>query len=357
MPCRFWLRSHRISEPGSPMSRSRPKSHKADGTPKRRWTAAERAAKGRKPRKSAGKPRSGKRRDDRLKESQNSHSRRVRQRDSWHKEWLEESSNSSSPRGPEHDARHDGSARRRTDEAPKGKRAKSPRRWEESRSERRQRERSPQKRRFADKGSHGRGRQQDGYRTHSHSAARGEHSHLRGSRQHPERQPQQPDLMAWEPTAAMPPRTVVAEGPPFASFDLPQPLVSELNRMGIKTAFPIQAATIADALAGRDILGRARTGSGKTLGFGLPLLASLAASGRGSRLPRAVILAPTRELAMQVANVLAPLAKSLGLRVTLVAGGMSYGPQLRAFERGVDVVVATPGRLIDLMDQAAVDLS
>ncbi|PIF03844.1 MAG: DEAD/DEAH box helicase [Propionibacterium sp.] len=163
--------------------------------------------------------------------------------------------------------------------------------------------------------------------------------------------------MAWEPTADMPSKGVVAEGPSFASFDLPQPLVSELNRMGIKTAFPIQAATIADALAGRDILGRARTGSGKTLGFGLPLLASLAASGRGSRLPRAVILAPTRELAMQVANVLVPLAKSLGLRVTLVAGGMAYGPQLRAFERGVDVVVATPGRLIDLMDQAAADLS
>jgi len=140
----------------------------------------------------------------------------------------------------------------------------------------------------------------------------------------------------------------------FASLGLPPSLVTALHQGGITTPFPIQAATIPDALSGRDVLGRGQTGSGKTLAFGLPMLARLACG--TSRQPRGLVLVPTRELAMQVTDVLTPLARTLGLSVVLVAGGMSYTPQLRAFQRGVDIVVATPGRLIDLMDQNAVDL-
>ena len=132
-------------------------------------------------------------------------------------------------------------------------------------------------------------------------------------------------------------------------------IVGVLAAEGITQPFAIQEATIRDALEGRDVLGRARTGSGKTLAFGLPLLTRLSATeGRG---PRALILSPTRELALQIADNLAPLAASVGLDLTLVAGGMSYNPQIKAFARGVDVVVATPGRLIDLMEQGAADLS
>ncbi len=145
------------------------------------------------------------------------------------------------------------------------------------------------------------------------------------------------------------------EGSGFLGLGVPEKLAGVLAALDITEPFPIQAATIPDALAGRDVLGRGRTGSGKTLGFGLPMLARLAESkGRGTR---GIVLVPTRELAMQVADVLAPLAKATGLSVQLVAGGMPYGPQLRAFERGVDVVVATPGRLVDLLDQGAASLA
>src|SRR6185437_8895625 len=111
-----------------------------------------------------------------------------------------------------------------------------------------------------------------------------------------------------------------------------------------------------DALAGRDVLGKAQTGSGKTLAFGLPVLARLARrpqDGRPSRrpkAPRALVLVPTRELAVQVADVLQPLGRSLGVTVTTVYGGVSIGRQIDIVGRGVDVVVATPGRLIDLLD-------
>ncbi len=140
----------------------------------------------------------------------------------------------------------------------------------------------------------------------------------------------------------------------FLELGVPEKLAGVLAALGITEPFPIQAATIPDALAGKDVLGRGRTGSGKTLGFGLPMLTRLANSqGVGVR---GLVLVPTRELAMQVADVLAPLARATGLDVTLVAGGMPYGPQLRAFERGVAVVVATPGRLVDLLDQGAASL-
>ena len=142
----------------------------------------------------------------------------------------------------------------------------------------------------------------------------------------------------------------------FAALGVPEELAAALLTQGIVSPFPIQTATIPDALAGRDVLGRGRTGSGKTLAFGLPLLARLAAA-PSSAAPRALVLTPTRELALQIADNLSPLARTLSLDLTLIAGGMAYGPQLRAFERGVDIVVATPGRLIDLLEQGAVDLS
>ena len=143
----------------------------------------------------------------------------------------------------------------------------------------------------------------------------------------------------------------------FSELGVPDALVEVLAGQGIAAPFPIQAATIPDALAGRDVLGRGQTGSGKTLAFGLPSIIRLAAreESKDSR-PGAVMLAPTRELAMQMHDVLRPLAQTMGLSVVLVAGGMSYTPQLRALARGVDVVVATPGRLIDLIERGSADL-
>jgi superfamily II DNA/RNA helicase len=143
----------------------------------------------------------------------------------------------------------------------------------------------------------------------------------------------------------------------FGVLGLPSGLVEQVAQAGIVVPFPIQTATIPDALAGRDVLGRAQTGSGKTLAFGLPMIITLSAGPTGpTRSPRGLVLVPTRELAMQVADVLAPLARTEHLSVVLIAGGMSYTPQLRALQRGVDIVIATPGRLIDLLEQGAVDL-
>ncbi len=146
-----------------------------------------------------------------------------------------------------------------------------------------------------------------------------------------------------------------SEAGDFGSLGLPNSLVEQLRGAGITTPFPIQTATIPDALAGRDVLGRGQTGSGKTLAFGLPMITTL--TGAAGSQPRGLVLVPTRELAMQVTDVLTPLARTMGLSAVLVAGGMSYTPQLRAFQRGVDIVVATPGRLIDLREQGVVDLS
>ncbi|SDT01083.1 DEAD/DEAH box helicase [Microlunatus soli] len=136
----------------------------------------------------------------------------------------------------------------------------------------------------------------------------------------------------------------------FADLGVATELVDRLAADGILTPFPIQAASIPDAVSGRDVLGRGRTGSGKTLGFGLPMLTRLTA-GKRRREPRGLILLPTRELATQVSDVLAPLARAVGLRTMLVAGGMSYVPQLKALDNGVDIVIGTPGRLIDLMER------
>jgi superfamily II DNA/RNA helicase len=141
----------------------------------------------------------------------------------------------------------------------------------------------------------------------------------------------------------------------FAHLGLPDPLVRALAGRGVAEPFPIQAAAIPDALAGRDVCGKAPTGSGKTLAFGLPLLARV---GRADpRRPHALILAPTRELAEQIRRELSPLATGVHRRVLAVYGGVGYGPQKGQLRKGVDVLVATPGRLEDLIDQQSVDLS
>ncbi|MGQ5577356.1 DEAD/DEAH box helicase [Streptomyces sp. ECR3.8] len=142
----------------------------------------------------------------------------------------------------------------------------------------------------------------------------------------------------------------------FADLGLPEGVVRKLAQNGVTTPFPIQAATIPDALAGKDILGRGRTGSGKTLSFGLPTLAQLAGGRTEKHKPRAVILTPTRELAMQVADALQPYGDVLGLKMKVVCGGTSMGNQIYALERGVDVLVATPGRLRDIINRGACSL-
>ncbi|WP_432149434.1 DEAD/DEAH box helicase [Streptomyces sp. bgisy029] len=142
----------------------------------------------------------------------------------------------------------------------------------------------------------------------------------------------------------------------FGDLGLPDGIVRKLAQNGVTTPFPIQAATIPDALAGKDILGRGRTGSGKTLSFGLPTLAALAGGRTEKKKPRAVILTPTRELAMQVADALQPYGDVLGLKMKVVCGGTSMGNQIYALERGVDVLVATPGRLRDIINRGACSL-
>ena len=147
------------------------------------------------------------------------------------------------------------------------------------------------------------------------------------------------------------------DAPAFAELGLPQPLTVVLANLEITQPFPIQAATIPDALAGRDVLGRGRTGSGKTLAFGLPMLTRLMGEKSRPKFPRAMVLVPTRELAMQVRDALTPLAHQAKLSMQLVIGGASYQRQIEGFQRGADIVVATPGRLIDLVNQRSVDLS
>jgi superfamily II DNA/RNA helicase len=142
---------------------------------------------------------------------------------------------------------------------------------------------------------------------------------------------------------------------PFAELGVPEALTGELAEQGILEPFPVQALCIPPALEGRDVCGKAKTGSGKTLAFGIPLL--LRAGKGGPRCPRGLVLVPTRELALQVHDVLAPLAKAIGARVTALYGGAPMERQVTRLRAGVDVVVATPGRLIDLSERGDVDLS
>ncbi len=143
----------------------------------------------------------------------------------------------------------------------------------------------------------------------------------------------------------------------FAELGLPPELVRALRKHGIDKPFPIQAATLPDALARRDVLGRGQTGSGKTLAFGLPLLARLKGHQSRPKQPAAVVMVPTRELAMQVNDALEPLAHALHLRTKVVVGGLSMGKQIDALRRGVELVIATPGRLTDLVERRVCDLS
>jgi superfamily II DNA/RNA helicase len=141
----------------------------------------------------------------------------------------------------------------------------------------------------------------------------------------------------------------------FADLGVPADLVGVLTERGITSPFPIQAASIPDGLAGRDIAGRAPTGSGKTLAFAIPLIAAVGKA--EPRKPRALVLAPTRELAEQIKRDLVPLAVARRRWVATVYGGVGYEPQRRALRRGADVVVACPGRLVDLIREGTVDLS
>jgi superfamily II DNA/RNA helicase len=144
----------------------------------------------------------------------------------------------------------------------------------------------------------------------------------------------------------------------FAALGVAPAIVAALDAEGIREPFPIQALTIADGLEGRDVCGKAKTGSGKTLAFGVPLLQRLsAARSAGRRPPRGLVLVPTRELANQVASVLDPLATAVGLRLTACYGGTGMEDQIAALHAGTDVLVATPGRLIDLTQRGAVDLT
>jgi superfamily II DNA/RNA helicase len=149
------------------------------------------------------------------------------------------------------------------------------------------------------------------------------------------------------------------EPTPFRELGLPERLVAALERADRTTAFEIQARVLPDALAGRNLLGRARTGSGKTIAFGLPVLTRLADTRvpRRAKAIRGLVLVPTRELAGQVVDTIEPLGRALGLRTLAVYGGASIGRQIDALRRGVDIVVATPGRLLDLLERDAATLS
>ena len=145
----------------------------------------------------------------------------------------------------------------------------------------------------------------------------------------------------------------------FIDLGVPAKIAAVLSAQGIDTPFPIQVDSLPDTLAGRDVLGRGKTGSGKTLAFGIPMVARLAVSSnsnQGMRKPRGLVLAPTRELATQITNALQPLANAMNLRVTTIFGGVPQKKQVQALRDGVEIIVATPGRLEDLMAQGILKL-
>jgi superfamily II DNA/RNA helicase len=217
---------------------------------------------------------------------------------------------------------------------------------------------------------------QDGARRGHDPARRGQSAGRRGPaaarRPRPARPPQADPYAGLDRAlseAAAQPEPAPAS---FGQLGLPERLISALAARDIHEPFAIQARALPDALAGQDVLGRAQTGSGKTLAFGLPMLTRLAVAGRGAddggtangdrgrrrdRAPRGLVLVPTRELAQQVADVLTPLGRSVGVSVTTVYGGVPIGRQITRVRDGVDIVVATPGRLIDLLDRQACTLA
>lgn len=152
-------------------------------------------------------------------------------------------------------------------------------------------------------------------------------------------------------------KTPAAGETTFTSLGVDSDLATDLDSRGFTAPFPIQAATLPDTLAGRDVLGRGRTGSGKTLAFSLPLVQRLAQQDKAHPgHPIGLVLAPTRELALQIAEVIEPLARVVDMDVTTIFGGVSAKPQEKALKAGVDVVVACPGRLLDLMGQGLIEL-
>ncbi len=152
-----------------------------------------------------------------------------------------------------------------------------------------------------------------------------------------------------QPLAARAP--VSPESPAFSDFPIREEIVAALEAVGITRTFAIQELTLPIALAGNDLIGQARTGTGKTLGFGVPLLNQLELPGVKGAPPQALVVAPTRELAVQVAGDLTAASRQLGARVLTIYGGRAYEPQTTALKRGVDLVVGTPGRLLDLAQQ------
>ncbi len=142
----------------------------------------------------------------------------------------------------------------------------------------------------------------------------------------------------------------------FSELGLAPELIKVLDSQGIKAPFPIQAATIPDAIAGHDILGKGQTGSGKTLAFGLSMLHNLKGRRAKAHQPLALVLAPTRELAQQINEVLAPLARAIGQETVVIAGGMAFGKQVNALKNRVSILIATPGRLIDLLNRGELRL-
>jgi superfamily II DNA/RNA helicase len=143
----------------------------------------------------------------------------------------------------------------------------------------------------------------------------------------------------------------------FSALGVSPDLVAVLDDAGIARPFPVQRLCIPDALAGRDVCGKAKTGSGKTLAFGLPLVERVTRSAASPGRPTGLVLVPTRELALQVSGVLRPLLQARDLRLAAIYGGARMGQQIGALEGGAEIVVATPGRLIDLVDRGAADLS
>ncbi|AZZ47923.1 DEAD/DEAH box helicase [Rathayibacter rathayi] len=176
------------------------------------------------------------------------------------------------------------------------------------------------------------------------------------------RTPHQADDVVLERLEATATLAVDVEGVTFGDLGLGGNIVRMLTELGAASPFPIQAATIPEVLAGKDVLGRGKTGSGKTIAFGAPVVERLmennGAKGRKpGRAPRALILAPTRELAMQIDRTIQPIARSVGLFTTTIYGGVPQYKQVGALQRGVDIVIATPGRLEDLVEQGRLDLS
>ena len=155
--------------------------------------------------------------------------------------------------------------------------------------------------------------------------------------------------------------TVTADAAPlpdvsFAELGVPERLIKPLAALGAVSPFPIQAATLPVSLTGRDVLGRGRTGSGKTIAFAVPLVARLTGGRRTPNRPRGLVLLPTRELALQVARTIEPLAAAAGLKIVTIFGGVGFGPQTTALRSGVDIVIACPGRLEDLIRQGVCNL-